>query len=186
MPLANDTSHVMSPRWGALALSALLTTCSPVLAPVEITGPEFDPVRFFSGHVRSWGVLENRSGEPTAVVTTDCTGTVAPDGTLAMTQVLHVGTEPAQTRRWTMRRGDGGLYEATANDMAGTATGLAAGRAFHWQWTLELEPGNALKNVTMAQWWYLQDDGSMLNRTVISKLGIIAAEVTEVFRPDQR
>ena len=167
----------------AVALSLLLSSCAPVLAPAEIAGPVFDPVRFFTGHVRSWGVLENRSGEPTSVVTTDCTGIVAADGTLAMVQVLHVGADPAQTRRWTMHRLSEGRYEATANDMAGTANGVAAGRAFHWEWTLELEPGNALKNVTMAQWWYLQDDGSMLNRTIVSKLGIIAAEVTEVFKP---
>ena len=33
----------------------------------------------------------------------------------------------------------------------------------------------------MDQWWYLLDDGSMLNRTIISKLGVVAAEVTEHF-----
>ena len=77
-----------------------------------------------------------------------------------------------------------GRYEATANDMVGTATGEASGRAFHWQWTLALSPGNSLKNVTMEQWWYLLDDGSMMNRTtVVSKLGYIAAEVTEHFAP---
>ena len=67
--------------------------------------------------------------------------------------------------------------------MVGTATGEASGRAFHWQWTLALSPGNALKNVTMEQWWYLLEDGSMMNRTVVSKLGFIAAEVTEHFAP---
>lgn len=170
-------------RHGAcLALALICGGCSPALPPAAIAGPEFDPVRFFTGHVQSWGVMENRSGEPTAVVTTDCTGTLA-DGTLAMVQTLQIGTDPRQTRTWSMHALGGGRYEATANDMVGPAIGVAAGRAFHWEWTLALEPGNALKNVTMGQWWYLQDDGSMLNRTVVSKLGVIAAEVTEVFRP---
>lgn len=142
-----------------------------------------DPVRFFAGHVRSWGVLENRGGEPTDVVTTDCQGTPdGPDG-LRMTQRLLVGTQ-ATTREWHMRRTAPGRYEATANDMVGTALGEASGRAFHWHWTLALSPGNALKNVDMEQWWYLQGDGSVLNRTVIRKLGIVMAEVTEHFVPE--
>ena len=174
-----------SSRRAGLALAFSLSGCGPTLPPAEIAGPAFDPVRFFAGHVRSWGVMENRSGEPTAVVMTDCTGSVGSDGTLSMVQTLHIGADPAQTRRWAMRRLGDGRYEATANDMVGAATGTAAGRAFHWEWTLALEPGNALKNVTMAQWWYLQDDGSMLNRTIITKLGIVAAEVTEVFKPEQ-
>ena len=170
-----------------LALTLLLAACSDPLpvATFKETRPELDPVRFFTGRVHSWGVLEDRGGQPTAIVTTDCEGT--PDGpdALNMTQRLQIGTEPLVTRQWRMRRLSPGHYEATANDMVGTTTGEAAGRAFHWQWTLALAPGNALKNVTMDQWWYLQPDGSLLNRTTIRKLGIIAAEVTEHFVPQR-
>jgi len=170
----------------ALLSAALLTACTDPM-PVEsfaATAPALDPVRFFTGHVRSWGVLEDRGGQPTAIVTTDCVGTAdGPDG-LRMTQHLVVGSE-ATTREWRMHRVAPGRFEATANDMVGTATGEAAGRAFHWTWTLALSPGNPLKNVVMDQWWYLQPDGSLLNRTTIRKLGIIAAEVTEHFVPDR-
>ena len=172
-------------RWTALLLAAALLGCSSPL-PVSsfaATAPAFDPVRFFTGHVRSWGVMEDRSGQPTSIVLTDCTGEAdGPDG-LRMTQRLTIGQDAPVTREWRMRRVAQGRYEATANDMVGTATGEASGRAFHWQWTLELSPGNPLKNVTMEQWWYLLDDGSMLNRTTVSKLGFIAAEVTEHFAP---
>ena len=169
----------------AWLLPLLLLGCSEPLTPSALPGPAFDPIRFFSGHVRSWGVLEDRAGQPTSVVTTDCVGeAVGPDG-LRMTQRLNVGSEAPMTRQWSMRRTGPGRYEATANDMVGTAVGEAAGRAFHWQWTLALSPGNPLKNVTMDQWWYLQEDGSMLNRTTIRKLGFIAAEVTEHFVPQR-
>ena len=84
-----------------------------------------------------------------------------------------------------MRRTGPGRFEATANDMVGAAIGKAAGPAFHWRWTLATEPGNSLKNVVLDQWWYLQADGSMLNRTTIRKVGFIAAEVTEHFVPQR-
>lgn len=171
------------PRLFRLSALLLLLGCSQPLPPGQIAGPAFDPVRFFTGHVRSWGVLEDRGGQPTSVVTTDCVGVAdGPDG-LRMTQRLVVGTDAPVTRNWMMRRTAPGRFEATANDMVGTATGEAGGRSFHWQWTLALSPGNPLKNVTMDQWWYLQDDGSMLNRTTIRKLGVIAAEVSEHFVP---
>lgn len=152
--------------------------------PLEsIGGPPFDPVRFFTGHVTSWGVLETPFGAPSSVVLTDCVGRAdGPDG-LNMTQTLRVGDDPPQTRVWHMRRIAPGQFEATANDMVGTSNGQASGRAFHWRWTLALQPGNSVKNVTMEQWWYLQDDGSMMNRTLIGKASVIVAEVSEHFVP---
>lgn len=169
----------------AMTVLLMLTSCSNPLPVSRFAkdGPAFDPVQFFTGHVRSWGVLESRSGQPTSVVVTDCQGTAdGPDG-LRMTQTLTLDGGSPTTREWRMSRVGEGRYQATANDMLGTATGEAAGRAFHWQWDLALSPGNPIKNVTMDQWWYLQDDGSMLNRTMIRKLGIIVAEVTENFTP---
>lgn len=122
-------------------------------------------------------------GGPTSVVTTDCRGQADGPDAIRMTQTLVIGTDPPQTRTWRMRRVSPGSFEATANDMVGTATGEASGRAFHWTWTLALSPGNPIKDVTMSQWWYLLDDGSLMNRTTVSKLGITAASVTEHFAP---
>ena len=170
-------------RW-IVVVFVILTGCSDPLPVVAFAGtsPTLDPVRFFTGHVRSWGVME-QFGAPTSVVTTDCRGEQdGPDG-LRMVQTLVIGTDPPQTRTWQMRRAGPGRFEATANDMVGNAVGEASGRAFHWTWTLALSPGNPLKDVTMSQWWYLLEDGSLMNRTTVSKLGITAAEVTEHFAP---
>lgn len=165
----------------------LLASCGtpPPTAQFIKGGPVLDPVTFFTGRVRSWGVMENRSGQPTTVVQTDCDGTADGSDALRMTQRLTLGDDAPVTREWRMRRLAPGRFEATANDMVGTAVGEATGRAFHWQWTLALSPGNPLKNVTMDQWWYLQADGSLLNRTTVRKLGFIAAEVTEHFVPQR-
>lgn len=165
----------------------LLASCStpPPTAEFAKGAPVLDPVTFFTGHVRSWGVLEDRFGQPTTIVQTDCTGTADGTDALRMTQRLSIGDDAPVTREWRMRRLSPGRFEATANDMVGTAIGEATGRAFHWQWTLALSPGNPLKNVTMDQWWYLQADGSLLNRTTVRKLGFIAAEVTEHFVPQR-
>lgn len=171
-------------RWAVLlVVAAGLAGCSEPMAVSAFggTAPKMDPVRFFTGHVRSWGVMEDRGGQPTRIVTTDCEGRADGADGLRMTQRLQLGNDPATIREWQMRRTGPGHFEATANDLVGTAQGEAIGRAFHWQWTLATQPGNGLKDVTMDQWWYMLDDGSMLNRTTIRKLGVILAEVTEHF-----
>jgi hypothetical protein len=147
----------------------------------ESSGPSFDPVTFWTGHTRSWGVIENRSGQPTGIVTTDCIGSAEGDDGLRMTQTLTLGDGTVQHREWHMRRTAQGEFQASANDMVGMAAGSARGRAFHWSWTLATKPGDALRDVTMDQWMYLMDGGTMVNRTTIRKFGIVLAEVTEQF-----
>ncbi len=136
---------------------------------------------FFAGHTRSWGVLENRSGEPTQRVTTECSGEADGADGLHMIQRLTFEDGSVRNREWRMRRTGPQTYEATANDMVGVAHGEAAGRAFHWRWVLATDPGNGLADVTLEQWMYLTDSGSMMNRTIVTKLGVIVAEVTEWF-----
>ncbi len=162
---------------------ASLAACSHPL-PISrfaATTPAFDPVTFFTGHTQSWGVLENRGGQPTGIVTTDCQGTAQGADGLHMVQHLTLPDGTAQSRDWHMRRTAPQQFEATANDMIGTAHGEARGRAFHWRWVLATRPGDSLRNVVMDQWMYAEADGSMVNRTTIRKLGIILAEVTEQF-----
>ena len=169
-------------RWFLLIVLTGLAGCASVkdIDEFAATTPAFDPVRFFTGHVTSWGVAE-RSGQPTDIVVTDCVGT--PEGDhIHLIQTLTVGGDVTH-REWQFKRTTPGHYEATANDMVGTAHGTSAGRAFHWNWVLATKPGNRLFDVTMDQWWYLLDDGTMLNRTTVTKLGFTIAQVSEHFSP---
>jgi hypothetical protein len=166
-----------------LLLALTLAACSKPL-PIDhfaATTPEFDAIAVWSGHHRSWGVLENRAGAPTDTVVTDCTGTLNPDGSLRMAQTLTLGDGTITHRDWHLWRTGPHSFAATANDMVGEAHGTASGRVFHWSWVLALSPGNPLKNVLMDQWMYLYPGGTMMNRTTISKLGVILAEVSEQF-----
>jgi hypothetical protein len=166
-----------------LALVLALAACSQPLPPAGFadSGPNFDPVAFFTGHVASWGVRENSGGAPVAIVTTDCNGAGTGPGQIRMIQVLRVGSSKPQTRIWQLRRISPSSYVATANDMAGEADATVSGRALHWRWILRASPGNPLLNVTMEQWMYQMADGGVVIRTVITKLGFRVAQVTEQF-----
>jgi hypothetical protein len=160
----------------------LLSACGHAMKVEDFAGtaPPFDPVAFWTGHLHSWGVVENRDGAPSESVQTDCTGTAELDG-VHLVQTLTEGDGTVRHRDWHLRRAGPGRFTATANDMVGTAEGHAAGRVFHWDWVWATSPGNPVKNVTMHQWMYLMPDGTMMNRTIITKLGVTVAEVTEQF-----
>jgi hypothetical protein len=151
----------------------------PVLA-ASLT-PPFDPMTFFDGHTRSWGVIENRSGAPTGVITTNSQGQLDATAHLRMVQHLSFQDGTSMDRTWSLWRTGPQQYEATANDMIGTAKGISDGSKFHWQWLCARSPGNPLMNVEMEQWMYQLSDGSAMIRTTVSKLGFILAEVSEHF-----
>ncbi|HEX4086464.1 MAG TPA: DUF3833 family protein [Chthoniobacteraceae bacterium] len=169
-----------------LLLYLVLSNPSPARADQQAlfagTRPAFDPMIFFTGHTRSWGVFENRSGEPTEILRTETWGHLV-HGELQMEQDLFIGNKPRTHRSWRMRRIDAHHFEATANDIIGTVCGKSTGSEFSWSFTVALEPGNPLFNVRMTQHMYLQPDGkTMVNRDTIRKFGILLAEVTEQFR----
>jgi hypothetical protein len=144
--------------------------------------PHFEPEKFFEGATRSWGVIENQSGNPRSRFRADMMG--RRDGEfLVITQDFTFEDGHTQRRVWRLKREDEHRYEATANDVVGVANGEAFGNAFRWEYTLALRPGNPLANVRFHLWMYLQDDGeSMINRVTITKLGLVIGQTTEYFR----
>jgi hypothetical protein len=177
-----------------LSTGLLLTVFLAVAAPmkglaaqtqfsgVADRGPVFDPMEFFTGHTRSWGVFENRRGEATGIIRTETHGRIVA-GELRMEQDLFFSGKPPQHRSWRMHRIDAHHFVATANDLVGTARGESRGNVFVWSFVLATKPGNPLGNVRMTQRMYLQPDGrTMINRDTIQKFGFVVAEVTEQFR----
>ena len=142
--------------------------------------PRFEPEKFFEGPVRSWGVIETRSGKPRGRVTGELNG-VRDGAETVITQTLTFDGGRTQKRVWRIRRVDNRRYDASANDVLGPATGFVSGNAFHWTYTLELNPGKRLSRVRMEHWMYLLEDGTLLNRVVIRKFGVIVGQVTEHF-----
>lgn len=159
-----------------------VTGCAAPLTPKAFvaTAPAFDPMTFWSGRTASWGVIENLSGAPTAIITTSTEATPEGEGGLHMIQHVVSNGKDA-VRDWHLRRLGQDQFEATANDMVGTARGASSGRTFHWTWILATKPGNCLFNVSMEQWMYLADNGTLMNRTIITKFGVRLAEVSEQF-----
>jgi hypothetical protein len=165
---------------GCVAVAVVINRSGTANPPVG-SGAAFDPIAFFDGHTHSWGVIEHRSGAPSERVETDSHGERDGSGRLRMVQHLSFQDGTTQQRDWTLWRSGSDRFEATANDMVGTAAGESDGNVFHWQWVLARSPGNSLMDVTMNQWMYRLQDGSVMIRSTVTKFGLILAEVSEQF-----
>jgi len=165
----------------ALSVTALVGCGSLPPRHFAEASPRFDPEQFFTGQTRSWGVFENRSGEPVRRFTTVAEGREQ-KGELVLHQKFSYEDGTTQERLWHIRRLDAHHLEATANDVVGKAKGEVYGNAFRWEYTVALHPGNPLFNVQLKQWMYLQAGGQVVvNRGTISKFGVELAQVTEYF-----
>jgi len=153
------------------------------MSPLKFDGgtPEFNPMSFFEGPVRSWGVIENGRGNPRKRFRVDVDGKREGE-VLTVTQHFFYEGGRREQRVWHIRQAGPHRFEATANDVVGTSVGESHGNAFIWEYTLALHPGNPLLNVRMHHWMYLQGDGTMTNRVRVTKFGIPLSHITEHFQ----
>ncbi|MDH4481932.1 MAG: DUF3833 family protein, partial [Rhodoferax sp.] len=84
-------------------------------------------------------------------------------------------------RVWRIRKEAGGRYIGRADDVIGEATGVAAGNALNWRYTLALPVDGTVYEVQFDDWMYLVNDRVMLNKASMRKFGIYLGEVTLSF-----
>jgi len=160
---------------------ALLAGCSGMQAKdFEGTKPRLDLFDYFAGDTRAWGIFESRSGELKRQFTVDIRGEVEGDS-LTLTEDFVYADGETQQRIWRIRRLDEHRFEGRADDVVGTANGLAYGQALNWRYTLRLPFRDSTLEVKFDDWMYLQPDGVLINRATVSKFGFKVGEVTLFF-----
>lgn len=167
--------------WLAAVAAPLAANAKEPLIVLADGQPALDPVRYFTGRTRSWGLFETRSGAPRELLATETCGRVE-SGVLHFEQDLVFGEGKKMHRSWLIKRMDAHHYTATGTGIVGIAQGVSAGNGFHLAFTLDAIPGTPLAHVHMSQWMYLQDDGvTLINRDTLTKLGFTVAQITERF-----
>src|SRR5580698_7103010 len=84
--------------------------------------PILDPEKFFTGHTHSWGIFEDRSGQPTQILKTITDGHLEADG-LHFEQDLYFEKSQKTHRSWLVKRIDSHHYTATGTGIIGIAQG---------------------------------------------------------------
>jgi hypothetical protein len=186
--LQNAAHRMSAPLW--LRAGAVAGATGSVLALSGCAGPQvtdhaqqmppLDLRTYFTGTVDAWGVFTDRSGRVVKrfTVVMDCKWQ-GDEGVLDEAFTYSDGT--LQRRIWRLKALAQGRYEGRADDVVGMAAGQTSGNAFRWQYTLALPVDGSVWHVQFDDWMYLMDDRVMLNKAVMSKLGVTLGEVTLSF-----
>ena len=156
---------------GCLALSA----CLPPLPerPDVARKPVFDPVAFFTGPTHGEGTLLRRFAGSRAL-RVEGLGTVQPDGSFALDQIIMFANGTVESRRWVLTRRDATHYSASLSDAQGDVSADVDGTRFHLKYRIRSP------RVYMEQWLDLQPDGrAVLNQAQVTVLGIPWARLSE-------
>ncbi len=147
--------------------------------------PEFRPEQYFLGKTTAWGLFEDRFGKVRRQFRVTVDGKM--DGaTLVLDEDFAYADGATETRLWRITRRADGRYEGRAAGVVGTATGQAAGNAFNWKYTYDLDVGGGdIWRVRFDDWMFAQPDGVVLNRAWVSRWGIEIGSVTIFFKKDE-
>ena len=143
--------------------------------------PEFIPARALAGRYLSEGIVYDFTGKVVARFEAEMHGQFGADGgTLKEHFIYASGRE--DRREWRLAFQDERHFTATASDLVGEARGVASGNTLKMTYKLRLpkEAGGHVLSVT--DWMYLTDEGTILNRSQMRKFGIKVAELVAVFK----
>ena len=171
----------MKRRIALLMAAAALAGCAgPTPADYAAEKPVLDLKTCFNGELVAHGIFTDRNGKVARRFVVQITGTwQGPQGVLDERFTYSDGT--TERRVWRLTDEASGRWSGRADDVVGVATGVAAGNALIWRYTLSLPVDGKTYEVQFDDWMFLMDERVMLNKAVMSEFGIRLGEVALSF-----
>ncbi|RZO32647.1 MAG: DUF3833 domain-containing protein [SAR116 cluster bacterium] len=147
--------------------------------------PKLDLQTFFAGQTVALGIFEDRFGNLRRQFRVVLEGTVDGD-VLTLDETFLYDDGEQDFRKWVIRRTGKGkdgevLYEGSAEDIMGVASGAVSGNALNWEYDVVLSIDGRDVEVHFDDWIYQQHEDVAINRAYVSKFGIEIGSVTIVF-----
>ena len=141
------------------------------------TKPKADIKEYFNGPIKAWGLVQDWRGRVTRRFDVEMVGSWNGD-TGKLEEKFNYYDGETQERVWTITKLSDDVYEGTAGDILGKASGEASGSAVNWHYTMDLPVGDTTYKVKFDDWMWQMNDGVLINRSYIKKFGITVAELT--------
>ena len=164
----------LNPMW----LVVVLSGCAGVdVTQYQTERPELRLEEYFNGTLDAWGMFQKRDGTVVrrfkVVIDARWEGD---SGVLDENFTYSDGTR--KRSEWKITRTGDDTYSGRADDVVGIAKGRVSGNSLQWVYTMSLPVDGKVYEVQFDDWMYLQEDGVMLNRSVMKKFGFRLGEVT--------
>jgi hypothetical protein len=164
-----------------LSLAALAGCAGPQVQDYAAETPRLDLRTYFNGDLIAHGLFTDRSGAVKRRFTVRMKAHWQGDEGVLEEDFLYSDGQ-TERRVWHLTRLPDGRYSGRAADVIGSADGESAGNALRWRYTLNLPVDGRSYEVQFDDWMFLMDEGTLLNRAVMSKFGWRLGDVTLAFR----
>jgi len=132
--------------------------------------------RDLAGEMVCEGLIFGPTGRVTSRFRADFTITWdGPEGIMA--EHFHYDDGTTQEREWRLTVAPDGSLRTEADDVIGTGTGRVEGNALGLRYKIRLPVENGGHVLDAVDWMYLNDNGTILNRSQFRKYGIKVAEL---------
>ncbi len=151
--------------------------------PADYTSnsPLFDVQKNLSGDYLSEGLIYDYTGKVVSRFKARMIGEFDSNGgTLSEHFIYASGRE--DHRKWTLTFNGDGTFTATAPDLIGQAEGIQSGNTLQMKYKLKLSEDAGGHTLSVTDWMYLTDEGTIINRSQMRKFGIKVAELVAVFK----
>ncbi|PSL21634.1 DUF3833 domain-containing protein [Shimia abyssi] len=147
------------------------------------SGPYFDLTEHLNGPILCEGVIYGPLGRVESTFTANMYGEW--DGTSGtLDENFTYNTGNTQSRQWRLTMGENGRFTAEADDIIGTAQGLVSGSSVRMTYKIKLPEEAGGHVLSVVDWLYLTENGTIINRSQMRKFGIKVAELVATMRPD--
>lgn len=144
-------------------------------------GPAFDLPTHLNGPIVCEGVIYGPTGRVTSRFVANMMGEWQ-GNTGSLKERFRYDSGEVQDRCWTLKVGNDGRIVATAHDVVGEGAGVAAGPAVQMNYKIKLDEKAGGHVLTVTDWMYLMENGTILNRSQFTKFGITVAELVATLR----
>jgi len=145
--------------------------------------PEFDFVKYFSGHVKASGWFSDRFGNVRRHFCGDFFGS-SQGSDFLLDEVLYYQDGIVEKRLWRVNIDSDKRFEATSPSLIGKAIGSIEGNTLHMEYTMKVQiDENKEWNLAMDDWMFYQADGSLHNVTNVSRWGVRIGTVNTQYQP---
>ena len=150
-------------------------------ADLAARGPRFDLRTHLSGPILCEGVIYGPTGRVASRFVAEMEGVW--DGNAGvLKERFRYDSGRTQDREWRLFLSNDGTIRAEADDVVGPGAGRAEGPGVLLNYRIKLDEEAGGHVLTVTDWMYLMENGTIMNRSQFTKFGIPVAELVATMR----
>jgi len=139
--------------------------------------PEFIPEEYFDGKLRAYGLVKDRSGKIIRTFKGELIGSWDEHGVGTLNEKFVYDDGEKLIRVWNIKPTSKKTFEATANDIVGTAQMVANGNTVMLDYVMKVPYNDSTIDISVKDWLHLQEDGVIINHSKMKKFGFTVGEL---------